>query len=273
MVRSALTAQEKAEIWRSYQAGNSLRSISRALGRSMEALRRLVASTGGRPPVVPRRCRLRLSLAEREEISRGVVAADSCRSIAGRLRRAPSTVSREISRNGGRQRYRAYGAEQAAWRRAHGLGDERPVIVFLGRIVPEKGLAVFAETIRLLEQRCGSMQVLVIGDGPSRAWFSERLPGAVFTGFLKGEALATALASGDIFFNPSATETIGNVNLEAMASGLAMVCADVPNTRALLRNGISAACVWGMYAPLLRAHQRLRATLLGKRPDPRRNAI
>ena len=62
MVRSALTVQEKAEIWRSYRAGNSLRSISRALGRSMEALRRLVASTGGRPPVVPRRSKLRLSL-------------------------------------------------------------------------------------------------------------------------------------------------------------------------------------------------------------------
>ena len=118
MVRSALTVQEKAEIWRSYRAGNSLRSMSRALGRSMEALRRLVASTGGRPPVVPRRSRLRLSLAEREEISRGVVAADSCRSIAGRLRRAPSTVSREISSNGGRQRYRAHRAEQAACGRA-----------------------------------------------------------------------------------------------------------------------------------------------------------
>ena len=118
MVRSALTVQEKAEIWRGYRAGNSLRSIGRALGRSIEALRALVASTGGRPPVVPRRSRLRLSLAEREEISRGVVAGDSCRLIAGRLRRAPSTVSRELTSNGGRLSYRAYRAEQAAWRRA-----------------------------------------------------------------------------------------------------------------------------------------------------------
>ena len=61
--------------------------------------------------------RLQLSLAEREEISRGVVAGESYRLIAGRLRRAPSTVSREICSNGGRQRYRAYSAEQAAWRR------------------------------------------------------------------------------------------------------------------------------------------------------------
>jgi len=118
MVRSALTVQEKAEIWREYRAGNSLRSISRTLGRSMEALRALVASTGGRPAVVPRRSRLRLSLGEREEISRGVVAGDSCRLIASRLRRAPSTVSRELTSNGGRQRYRAYRADQAAWRRA-----------------------------------------------------------------------------------------------------------------------------------------------------------
>ena len=118
MVRSALTVQEKAEIWRGYRAGNSLRSISRALGRSMEALRSLVASTGGRPPVVPRRSKLRLSLAEREEISRGVVAGDSSRLIAWRLRRAPSTVSRELSSNGGRQHYRACRAEQAAWGRA-----------------------------------------------------------------------------------------------------------------------------------------------------------
>jgi IS30 family transposase len=118
MVRSALTAQEKAEIWRRYRSGNSLRSISRALGRSMEALRRLVASTGGRVPMVSRRSKLRLSLEEREEISRGVVAGDSCRVIAGRLRRAPSTVSRELTSNGGRQCYRAHLAEQAAWGRA-----------------------------------------------------------------------------------------------------------------------------------------------------------
>jgi IS30 family transposase len=118
MVRSALTVQEKAEIWRGYGAGASLRSISRTLGRSMGMLRTLVASTGGRQPVVLRRSALRLSLAEREEISRGVAAGDSCRLIAGRLRRAPSTVSREITGNDGRNRYRACRAERAAWGRA-----------------------------------------------------------------------------------------------------------------------------------------------------------
>ena len=117
MVRSALTVQEKAEIWRAYRAGASLRSISRTLGRTMEALRTLVAATGGRPPLVPRRSARWLALAEREEISRGIVAGHSCRLIGGRIRRAGSTVSREIARNGGRRRYRACQAEQAAWSR------------------------------------------------------------------------------------------------------------------------------------------------------------
>jgi len=118
MVRSALTVPEKAEIWRAYRAGASLRSISRTLGRTMEALRTLVAATGGRPPLVPRRSARWLVLAEREEISRGIVAGHSCRLIGGRIRRAGSTVSREIARNGGRRRYRACQAEQAAWSRA-----------------------------------------------------------------------------------------------------------------------------------------------------------
>ncbi len=127
-----------------------------------------------------------------------------------------------------------------AWRLNQGFDPDRPVIVFLGRIVMEKGLAGFAETIGRLEAAGQSPQVMVIGDGPARAWFQERLPSARFTGFLSGETLATALASGDIFLNPSTTETFGNVNLEAMASGLAMVCADAANTRALLCHGRNA---------------------------------
>lgn len=132
------------------------------------------------------------------------------------------------------------GRRSEAWRLSQGFAPDRPVIVFLGRLVMEKGLAAFAETIERLKTAGQSPQVLVIGDGPARAWFEERLPSANFAGFLTGETLATALASGDIFLNPSTTETFGNVNLEAMASGLAMVCADAPNTRALLRHGRNA---------------------------------
>lgn len=124
------------------------------------------------------------------------------------------------------------------WRQQHGFTDDRPVVAFLGRVVMEKGLALFVETIRRLEARSPNISVVIIGDGPARAWLQEMLPDAVFTGFLTGEALATAVASADIFFNPSSTETFGNVNLEAMASGLALVCADAPNMRTLVRHGV-----------------------------------
>jgi glycosyltransferase involved in cell wall biosynthesis len=132
------------------------------------------------------------------------------------------------------------GRRDLSWRLAQGFAPDCPVIVFLGRIVMEKGLEAFADTIGRLRAAGLGPQVLVIGDGPARGWFETRLPDGVFTGFLSGETLASALASGDIFFNPSTTETFGNVNLEAMACGLAMVCADAPNTRALLHHGKDA---------------------------------
>jgi len=118
MVRSALTAEDKAEIWRRYRGGASLRSIHRALGRSGRTVWVFVASTGGVPPAVRTRYPLRLSLAEREEISRGVVAQESCRAIARQLGRAASTVSREIAAHGGRPLYRACDADRAAWQEA-----------------------------------------------------------------------------------------------------------------------------------------------------------
>ena len=118
MVRSGLTTQEQAEIWRRYRTGESLRSISRGLRPSLDQIRRVIAATGGRPPRLRPRSAWRLSLAEREEISRGVAAGDSCRRIARHLGRAPSTVSREIAHNGRRAHYRARRAEVAARRRA-----------------------------------------------------------------------------------------------------------------------------------------------------------
>src|SRR6266571_2003756 len=118
MVRSSMTTEEKAEIWRRYRGGASLRSIHQALGRSGKTVWDFVASTGGIPPVERARSPLRLSLAEREEISRGLVGDESCRAIARRLGRAPSTVSREVAGHGGRERYRAADADRVAWREA-----------------------------------------------------------------------------------------------------------------------------------------------------------
>ena len=118
MVWRTWTEQEQAAFWGRYRAGASVRSISRALGYSIGTLRTLIQATGGRQPVLPRRSERHLSLGEREEISRGIMAGHSCRAIADSLGRAPSTVSREIARNGGADGYRACHADRAAWRRA-----------------------------------------------------------------------------------------------------------------------------------------------------------
>ena len=112
------TETDKALMWDRWQKGESLNSIARHFDRSHSAIQGVLARTGGIRPLKRRRSGLALTLAEREEISRDVVAGQSVRWIATSLGRAPSTVSREINRNGGRRRYRANKADQAAWDRA-----------------------------------------------------------------------------------------------------------------------------------------------------------
>ncbi len=129
------------------------------------------------------------------------------------------------------------------WRRSLGLADEDVAIVFLGRLVMEKGLDVFAETIARLRQQGAAHKVLVIGDGPARGWFEANLPGGIFVGFKTGEGLGQALASGDVFFNPSVTETFGNVTLEAMASGLPVVAAGATGSASLVADGVTGRLV------------------------------
>ncbi len=129
------------------------------------------------------------------------------------------------------------------WRRSHGLDDKDVAIVFLGRLVMEKGLDVFAETIRQLRSRGFPHRVLVIGDGPARKWFANALPDAIFVGFQTGADLGRTLASGDIFFNPSVTETFGNVTLEAMACGLPVVASAATGSRSLVADGTSGQLV------------------------------
>jgi transposase, IS30 family len=113
-----LSAVEQDEGWKRWRLGESLRLIARRLGKRGPSVRAFVLQTGGVqcPPL--RRAARALMLAEREEISRGLAAGDSCCVIAQRLRRAPSTVSREVARNGGHRRYRAQSADAAADRRA-----------------------------------------------------------------------------------------------------------------------------------------------------------
>jgi IS30 family transposase len=113
------TETDKALMWDRWQKGDSLHSIARLFDRSHGSIAGVLARTGGIRPPQRRRSQLALTLPEREEISRGVVAGQSLRSIAAALQRAPSTIGREIKRNGGRQQYRAIDAEQSAWDRAH----------------------------------------------------------------------------------------------------------------------------------------------------------
>ena len=107
------------------------------------------------------------------------------------------------------------GRRDLAWRRGIGIADDEMVIAFLGRIVMEKGLDVFADAIHALVARQVPHRVLIIGEGPARPWFEQQLPDAIFLGQQTGTDLARALASADIFLNPSTTEAFGNVTLEA----------------------------------------------------------
>ena len=115
--RIYFTEKQKAEIWDRWQRGESMSSIGRMFDRNSSSIYPLLARTGGIRPPERRRSRLALTLAEREEISRGLRAQLSLRTIARQLRRVPSTISREVRRNGGRAGYRAARSDQAAWDR------------------------------------------------------------------------------------------------------------------------------------------------------------
>ena len=116
--RRGFTAAEKTELWDRWQRGESLTAIGRAFGKPSSSIHNQVAPYGGIRPAARRRSRLALTLSEREEISRGLVAHQSCRSMARLLGRSASTVSRELKRNGGYDGYRAALAEEQAWGRA-----------------------------------------------------------------------------------------------------------------------------------------------------------
>jgi phosphatidylinositol alpha 1,6-mannosyltransferase len=125
------------------------------------------------------------------------------------------------------------------WRRSVGIADDEMVIAFLGRVVMEKGLDIFTDAVRAFATHGFKYHVLVIGEGPARSWFEEQLPEAIFTGQLTGNELSRALASADVFFNPSITEAFGNVTLEAMACGLPVIAADATGATNLVRTGFT----------------------------------
>ena len=123
------------------------------------------------------------------------------------------------------------------WRRARGLGDHEVAVSFVGRLVKEKNTEQLIRIFDRLASDGVAFRPMIVGDGPEMARMRSALPGAIFTGFLHGDALAEAYASSDIFLFPSESETFGNVTLEAMASGLPAICADASGSRSLVVDG------------------------------------
>ncbi|MEG3122710.1 glycosyltransferase family 4 protein [Sphingomonas sp. GB1N7] len=134
-------------------------------------------------------------------------------------------------------------ARDLAWRRSLGIADDEVAIGFLGRLVLEKGIDIFADVVTALKARGVKHRVLVIGDGPARDWFAERVPDAAFAGFQRGDDLGRAVASMDVFFNPSVTETFGNVTLEAMAASVPVVAARATGAVDLIEDGVNGFLV------------------------------
>ncbi|UYY58578.1 glycosyltransferase family 4 protein [Sphingomonas sp. S2-65] len=130
-----------------------------------------------------------------------------------------------------------------AWRRSLGVRDDEFAVGFLGRLVLEKGLDIFADVCAALRASGVPHKVLVIGDGPARDWFAERVPDAAFAGFQRGDDLGRAVASMDVLFNPSVTETFGNVTLEAMAAGVPVVAARATGAVDLIDEGVTGFLV------------------------------
>ncbi len=123
------------------------------------------------------------------------------------------------------------------WRRSMGLDDGDIAVLFVGRLVLEKGIDHFARSLAAARKAHPNLRALIVGGGPERDSFEERCPDGVFLGHQGGEDLARSYASGDIFFNPSITETFGQVTLEAMASGRPALCANAAGSLSLVDDG------------------------------------
>jgi len=155
-----------------------------------------------------------------------------------------------------------------SFRRSLGYMPQEVVPLFFGRLVLEKGLDIFMDAILRARAAGHPVRPLIVGEGPARDWLAQRLPNAYFLGHLEGRRLGRAVASADVLINPSITEAFGNVNLEAMASGLAIISADVPSASSLIDTGRT-----GLLVPPL-SGEAYAAALLDLIADPaRRRAL
>ncbi len=132
-------------------------------------------------------------------------------------------------------------ALRAVW----GVQSDERVLLYVGRLAPEKNLALLADVYDAMRAVAPNWRLVVVGDGPQRAWLAQRCPQAVLLGALTGESLAQAYANGDLLVFPSLTETFGNVTLEALASGLPVLAFDYAAAAEVVRHGDS-----GLLAPL-----------------------
>jgi len=130
-------------------------------------------------------------------------------------------------------------------RRSWGAGEHTLVALYVGRLAPEKSLPVLIESYAAMRRRNSAVKLVLVGDGPERVHLARRFPELIMAGPRTGIDLATHYASADAFLFPSLTETFGNVTLEAMASGLAVVAYDYAAAKLYLEHGQS-----GLLAPL-----------------------
>jgi glycosyltransferase involved in cell wall biosynthesis len=132
-----------------------------------------------------------------------------------------------------------------ALREAWGAGPHTQVVMYVGRLAPEKNLGTLVDAFHAMRQSIADLRLVIVGDGPARRELGERVPDAVFAGMRSGEDLAAHYASADMFVFPSMTETFGNVTTEAMASGLPVLAYDHAAAGQLIRSGEN-----GLLAPL-----------------------
>ena len=190
-----------------------------------------------------------------------VAPAESTAAIlrAQRMNRYISIWTRGIDREQFNPERRSHGVAAR-----HGIADDELVVAFLGRLVLEKGLDVFADAIDAARPSAACKhRVLVIGDGPARAWFEERLPDAIFTGQLAGDDLARALASADVFLNPSITERSATSRWKRWRAGCRSSPPSPPGATNLVRDGVT-----GMLADAgrYRRHLPMRSQIMPANP-------
>ena len=165
--------------------------------------------------------------------------ADLKRQLDGQGFRNVAVLGRGVDSDKFGPRYRS-----AELRRSWGLDERGVAAVYVGRLAPEKNLHLALETYHAMRQAGGKIRFVLVGDGPLRTSLQSEHPELIFCGMKTGEQLARHYASGDVFLFPSETETFGNVTLEAMASGLAVVAYDYAAAREHIVHGAS-----GLLAP------------------------